>query len=157
MRGKGREFREDFEGVYLLRTEFPHQTDPEAIDQVKRHDRDIKIFASKLFTKNSPLFHRVGLDRYDVESIVRVYTYIYFGGVKKTHRHLQSHLKFRATKLLRTCVRKIEGIAGEMSTITDSQLDDLYDYYGHNDTPENILIAHERIERITSGIEKKPE
>lgn len=151
MRGKSTEYTSDFEGVYLMRSVFPAMQDKTAIAKMIAHDREIKAAAAKLFNKNYNLFARVGLNRSDVESTMRVYVYIYFSKYGEQKNFLNRFLQQRSIKFITTCMRKSQGIVEELNTLTDKQINDLYDCYAHNDDPESILIAQEQAVRIASN------
>lgn len=131
-----------------MRSSFPKVQNPLAAAKLKRHEKQLKIIASKLFTFNHKLFSQIGMDRSDVESIISIYSYIYFDAHADSKPEvLFSFIKQRSIRLIEVFnKKKDDGFVDEATDLTDLIRAEIMEAHSHCDDPESILIAKETLQ-----------
>ena len=143
-------YENDFEGVYLMHATFPSGNYPKAVSALERNDKVIQKAARKLFASNHLLFNRIGMDRDDLTSILRSYAYRYFTKYADDMKFFNRFMKQRIGRFIETCQRKAEGIGEENFSLDTEALVEAAST--HNDNPETLLLAKERLNEILSII-----
>lgn len=138
-----KQYKEDLEGVFLMRTQFPAVTNGSALKRMIDSKKTIVKAAQKLYSNNYTLFQKVGLDRSDLESILMTNVYVLFSSQPESKENILSRfLRQRGLKLINLYSRFSEGIA-ESVLAEDST--ELIESFSSNTNPEDIASAKETI------------
>lgn len=148
---KNKTYKTDPEGVLLMRTSFPKKIKNEALMRLSISRKLIGAMASKLYSRHKSLWDKSGHSLEDIESIFMAQSYVLFSKInEEQNRVLSKFLKQRGSKMVGMYRKLSEGIIESPTDIEESiSLEDLIQ---DTDTPEEILIAKEKIGDIFQSI-----
>jgi hypothetical protein len=164
MKTKGFVYRSDFEGLYLRKHSF--KSGPFDETKLKTYNALIKKFAWKAYSYNVSLFHKVGMDLVDLESIGMSYLYTFFSNPcsikfdKKLdeYRILHRHLRQRYEHLIIFTRRKVKGIV-DSTNYTEEHMDGkascehvfiIDQIASTQETPEKLALSKEFSNKVDS-------